>query len=176
MGTIGRGHARSPRPPRGIDGRRRMTRLDLKVPPDVGALLAAAGVWVLSRVVPVPAVPAPYGTIVGVFLLVAGVVVVVAARIALARAHTTFSPIAPQRSATLVTDGVYGFSRNPMYLGMVLVLLGVAGLFGSFAGLVPVAAFAVYIDCFQIAPEERALRAKFGSAYEAYRAKTRRWF
>jgi protein-S-isoprenylcysteine O-methyltransferase Ste14 len=75
----------------------------------------------------------------------------------------------------LVTDGLFRFSRNPMYLGFVLALLGAAMLLGTASPFVMPILFALIADLWYIRFEERALRRKFGEAYEAYARRTRRW-
>lgn len=91
------------------------------------------------------------------------------------RHRTTPSPFTPQRSRSVVQDGPYRFTRNPMYLGVALLLLALCLWLGHPLALLSIAAFVAYITRFQIIPEERALRAKFGAPYEAYLARVRRW-
>ena len=81
----------------------------------------------------------------------------------------------PEQASTLVTSGVYRFTRNPMYVGILLLLAAVAAHLGSVLALLGLPAFVFWIGRFQIAPEERALRAKFGSAYDDYTRAVRRW-
>jgi protein-S-isoprenylcysteine O-methyltransferase Ste14 len=152
-----------------------MSRLGLKVPPDVVALVVAGLMRLVSAVTPSVNVPVSYRILAALVLFVAGVVLIVAARVSFAHAGTTFSPIAPARSSRLVTTGVYRFTRNPMYLGTLLALLAVAALWSNPFSLVLSAAYVAYIDRFQIAPEERVLAGRFGQAYEAYADKVRRW-
>ena len=75
----------------------------------------------------------------------------------------------------LVTDGPFRWSRNPMYLGFVLLLLGAAMLLGTATPFLAVALFAIVADRWYIAFEERAMQAKFGADYAAYMLRTRRW-
>jgi len=91
------------------------------------------------------------------------------------KAKTTVHPEAPEKATTLVVDGVYRFTRNPMYLGMLLVLLGWAVYLGNLLALVVAFVFVLYINRFQIRREEVALAANFGEAYVAYRTRVRRW-
>ena len=80
-----------------------------------------------------------------------------------------------KRDTKLVTSGLYRFTRNPMYLGMVMVQLGVALFQGSIGALVSVPLAILLVSRFVIAKEERHLLATFGSEYEAYRGRVRRW-
>ena len=91
------------------------------------------------------------------------------------RGGTTVDPLHPDRASALVTDGPNALTRNPMYVGMTGVLLANAVRRGSVLGVLPVAAFVAYIDRLQIAPEEVALREKFGSDYVAYCGSVPRW-
>jgi protein-S-isoprenylcysteine O-methyltransferase Ste14 len=150
-------------------------RLELKVPPDVVWLLVAGMMWIASEVT--PGVAIPMALRVGIALVLAGVGVglIVDARIALDRARTTWSPRAPGRTTRLITSGIYRFSRNPIYLGMLLVMIGWAVALTSPVALVLSAAFALYIDRFQIRPEERTLSALLGQDYQDYAERVRRW-
>jgi len=89
--------------------------------------------------------------------------------------RTTVDPLHPERSARLVTAGVYRWTRNPMYLGFVLCLLGLAIALQSPVGFALTAFTAVFLHRFQIKPEEQALRRCFGSAFDAYCGRVRRW-
>jgi len=75
----------------------------------------------------------------------------------------------------LVKDGLFRYSRNPMYLGFVIALLGVSALLGSLSTLAVVIVFFVITDRWYIAFEERAMAKKFGEEYEKYKSQTRRW-
>ncbi len=91
------------------------------------------------------------------------------------RQGTTVDPFEPSRAGVLVTTGVNAITRNPMYVGMAGALVAHAIRRGSWAALLPAAAFVVVIDRFQIAAEEPSLLANFGADYEAYRQGVPRW-
>ena len=150
-------------------------QLDLKVPPDVVALVVAALMWLIAAVTPSLAVPSAHLVPAAVALLVVGLTLIVAARVGFARVGTTFSPVAPGRSECLVTTGVYRLTRNPMYLGTLIALLAFAVALSNAFAAVASALYAVYMNRFQIAPEERVLRERFGLAYEEYASRVRRW-
>ncbi|WP_370979590.1 isoprenylcysteine carboxylmethyltransferase family protein [Agaribacterium sp. ZY112] len=91
------------------------------------------------------------------------------------KAHTTINPLRPENSRCLVTHGVFSFSRNPMYLGMALLLVASAIFFRSVLGFGIALAFVIYIDLFQIRAEERALKERFYEAFRGYQRSVRRW-
>ena len=94
---------------------------------------------------------------------------------AFVRRRTTVSPLQPQRSSQLVVSGFYRYSRNPMYLGMLCLLLAWGVWLGQGVVLAGPLLWALWIDRLQIVPEERALEARFGEAYRAYCRRVRRW-
>jgi len=152
-----------------------VSRLELKVPPDVVWVIVAGLMWWASTTTPRLVVPMPLRNGLAVALTVLGVWVMVSARAALERAGTTWHPTTPDKATSLVTSGVYGFSRNPVYLGMLLVIMGLAVLLTSPAALAVSALFVVYLDRFQIRPEERALTEILGQEYLDYAKRVRRW-
>lgn len=111
--------------------------------------------------------------LVGVLPLLAGIVLNLVADQSFKKRNTTVKPF--EKSSALVTDRVFGFSRNPMYLGMTLILLGVALLLGSLTPLAVVIALPVLLDRLFIVPEERMLEASFGDEFRRYRQRVRRW-
>lgn len=115
----------------------------------------------------------PPWTYLGAVPLVAGVLSAMAGRRALARAGTTVSVLC--EPVALVTDGIYGRTRNPIYLGFALVLVGVWMFTGMASGIIPVILFVVITDRLYIRREEGLLAQKFGRSFEEYRQRTRRW-
>ena len=91
------------------------------------------------------------------------------------RARTTVHPHCPDRTSCLVAHGVFRLSRNPMYLALLLLLIAWMLQLGHLLAPVWLAGFVAYITRFQIKPEERVLRERFGEAYDAYCRQTRRW-
>lgn len=88
---------------------------------------------------------------------------------------TTVNPLDPAKARTLVIKGVFRFSRNPMYLGMLLLLMAWMLYLGNPLGVLFVAAFGWVMNRWQIRPEERFLHEKFGDAYSDYCKRVRRW-
>jgi protein-S-isoprenylcysteine O-methyltransferase Ste14 len=147
--------------------------LELRIPPPVVLIVVACGMWALSKLWPVLALPAARA--VGIALMLAGFALNITGVVTVRRAKTTFNPLRPDTTTALVSTGVFGVSRNPMYLGMLVILLGWAvHLFSPPALLGPVV-FVLYINRFQIVPEERTLQGLFGASFTDYTAKVRRW-
>jgi protein-S-isoprenylcysteine O-methyltransferase Ste14 len=114
-------------------------------------------------------------TIAGI-LWVFGSAIAGLAEAAFLKARTTSNPMKPHATTAMVTSGVYRFTRNPMYSGVAALLLGWAAyLAAPWAFLGPIL-FIAFITRFQIIPEERALKSKFGSDYAEYQQRVRRWF
>ncbi len=145
------------------------------MPPPVGAAAFALFMWLAA--IPFPALgldlPAR-GEVAAAFLAVA-VGIGAAALLGFRRAKTTVNPLKPQASSALVTGGIYRRTRNPMYLAMLLVLIGWAYVVSNLAALVMLPLFVSTLNRLQIEPEERALHARFGAEFENYRRKVRRW-
>jgi protein-S-isoprenylcysteine O-methyltransferase Ste14 len=149
--------------------------LELKVPPVAVALIAAALIWAVDASGAAPAFAFPGQTIVALLLAALGLGVTIAGVAAFNRARTTVNPLRPEEASKLVVRGVYRVTRNPMYLGFLLLLLAWAIFLGNLGAVLVIAVFVVYMNLFQIAPEERALAARFGGEFEEYRRRVRRW-
>lgn len=152
-----------------------MSALDLKVPPLAVLLCAAAAMWLAAAAAPSLTRAWPFAAVAAGILSLAGLAVALAGVLSFRRARTTVNPLTPGAASALVTSGIYRFTRNPMYLGFALVLLAWAVFLGNPLSLALVGAFVLYIDRFQIQPEERALAALFGAAFKTYTQAVRRW-
>ncbi len=104
-----------------------------------------------------------------------GLLAIIVANIQFKQASTTINPLKPETTSSLVDTGIFGYSRNPMYLGMAFILAGFCLYFGSWVGLIAIPAFVQYMDRFQIIPEETALKDIFGENYTQYCVEVRRW-
>lgn len=150
--------------------------LDLKIPPPLVGIVCAGLMYGLARWLPQAALDADAVRQPLAFLLgVCGLALDVSGLIAFHRHRTTVNPLAPGRSSAVVTDGVYRVTRNPMYLGMLVLLLAWCVWLGNLAALLGPVLFVGYITRFQIIPEERILQAKFGEPYAQYLQRVRRW-
>lgn len=153
-----------------------MSSLELRVPPLAVVAVAAALMALIAWAFPVAEFRftppmALAGAMVGL-----GAAIAAAGVLAFRRARTTVNPMTPDASSSMVSTGIYRLTRNPMYLGFLLALVGWALMLGTLLALVPVALYVGYMNRFQIVPEERALRGKFGADYDAYAGRVRRWF
>lgn len=150
-----------------------------KIPPPVIDAACAALMWQLARSVPAGQLWPPGGGAwvwaAALALAAAGGTLALAGVWAFARSRTTVNPLAPQRARALVTGGVYRYTRNPMYLGMLLALAGWAVWLGNAAALLALPLFVAVLNTLQIRPEEAALRARFGADYARYAQRVRRW-
>ncbi|MBV0911714.1 methyltransferase family protein [Anianabacter salinae] len=138
--------------------------------PPVWLALHLAGVWIIAKLWPVPLGAYAYG---GWALVLFGLFLMAAAVAEMGRARTTVIP--HRQPQALVTSGIFRFSRNPIYLGDVLVLVGSTLILSAPLGLILVPVFAVILTRRFILPEEDRLRAGFGTAFDAWSRKTRRW-
>jgi len=151
-----------------------MPSLETRVPPPAVVLVMAVLMWSISRAAPLLHFDVPADKWLAVVLVSAGFVTGMSGVLTFRNAKTTVDPIKP-RASSMVTWGVYALSRNPMYLGGLIMLLGWAVFVSNALALLFLPAYVLYIDRFQIAPEERALTALFGQPYAAYRLRVRRW-
>lgn len=152
-----------------------MRWLELRIPPPaVFVLVGAAMWWIRDATVRIP-MGTPVRLGVSGVLACAGVVLGIAGLVAIRRARTTIDPHRPEAASSLVVGGIYRFTRNPMYLGLAAFLLGWAVYLAAPLAFIGPALFALYTTRFQITPEERALAARFGPDYAAYRQRVRRW-
>lgn len=153
-----------------------MRFLELKVPPVVLLVLAAGLMrWLASLTFPPLPLPAAVRLTLAFALGLAGLGIGLAGIVAFRRARTTVDPLHPEAATSLVSGGIYRHTRNPMYLGMLLLLAGWAAWLAAPAALLGLPVFVLCINRLQIVPEERALSARFGTAFESYRSRVRRW-
>lgn len=149
--------------------------LENRVPPPVVALCTAGLMYAAAWLVPALDFGLPWRRTIAAVLCVAGASLDGVALAHFFRAKTTFNPLNPSAASALVTSGVYRFTRNPMYVGLALLLLAWGIYLANVAALAPLPLFVSYINRFQIAPEERALRTRFGAEFDAYCERVRRW-
>lgn len=131
--------------------------------------------WGLAKTFPGIAIDASFLRWSAIAVMGSGVLIEAVSVLAFLRARTTVTPLKPEKASTLVVGGLYRVSRNPMYLGMLILLIGWSLWLGNPASLLLLPVFVIYLTVFQIKPEESALSEKFGADYDAYRRRVRRW-
>ena len=112
---------------------------------------------------------------ISLFLLILGLLVFISAVKSFRKHKTTVNPLEPRKASSLVTTGIFKFSRNPMYLGMLIILLSISFRFNLIGGIIISLFFYFFITKFQIIPEEVAMNELFGNEFVDYEKKTRRW-
>ena len=152
-----------------------MKSLELKVPPLALVLVTALLMWLVARFVPASRFALPARALISAGAAVIGTIVCTLGVVRFGRTKTTVNPMKPESASSLVVSGIYRCTRNPMYLGMLLVLLGWAIFLSNALSFVFLPVYILYMNRFQIRPEERALESKFGQEYADYRSKVRRW-
>ena len=152
-----------------------MRVLELKVPPPIVALVTAVLMWLISRSLPVFAFVFPARNAFAIGLVAAGFIIGILGVVTFRRAKTTVNPTKPQSSSSLVSWGVYRVTRNPMYLGGLLILIGWAIFLSKPIAFLFLPGYILYINLFQIVPEERVLTTLFGPDFIAYKSCARRW-
>jgi protein-S-isoprenylcysteine O-methyltransferase Ste14 len=149
--------------------------LELKIPPLVVLALAALAMCLVARATPQLILMYPGRLTAAVVLALLGIAAIVAGVLEFNRARTTVNPHTPENASNVVSGGIYRLTRNPMYLGMLLMLVGWAVYVANVAAAVVPILFVAYITHYQIVPEERILTEKFGAPYESYLRSVRRW-
>jgi protein-S-isoprenylcysteine O-methyltransferase Ste14 len=149
--------------------------LETKIPPPVVALLLGGAMWWIAQDNPPLEMPRAIRAVAGIAIALLGGGIAVSGAHAFWRARTTLNPMRPEKTTSLVTSGIYRHTRNPIYVGDALLLAGWAAYLSSPWTLAGPVAFVLYMNRFQVAPEERALARLFGADYESYKRSVRRW-
>lgn len=153
-----------------------MRTLELKIPPVVVVLVIAGLMAATAKLIPMEPWHFTDAKALAFALVTAGAFIAVAGVIAFRQAKTTANPMNPNASSALVASGIYRFTRNPMYLGFLLALAGWGVWLASLPALLWLVVYILFINRYQIIPEERILEEKFGDEFIFYRKKVRRWF
>lgn len=152
-----------------------MNALELKIPPPAQFIITAAAMFGVSKTLPSLKFALSGSTGLAIGLGVVGLSSAIMGVTQFKIAQTTPNPKEVDGATSLVTSGIYRYTRNPMYLGLTLILLGWALYLSHILTFILIPIFMIYIKRFQIQPEERMLTKKFGQAYQNYRSKVRRW-
>ena len=153
-----------------------MKALKLKIPPVAQFIAVAFGMWLVAKFTPALLIDIPARrALIVLFICIAGFVAIPA--IAAFRAvGTTVDPRCPEQASRLVAKGVYRYSRNPMYLGLLCLLIAWALYLSNALGFAPLPLFVFGMNYLQIQVEEQAMEAEVGEVYRDYRKWVRRWF
>ena len=149
--------------------------LELKAPPPIVTVVVAFLMWLTPAAAGLLQMPYPARVLCAITLVCAGQGIGIAGLVAFRRAKTTVNPVKASLASSLVIRGVYRYTRNPMYVGLLLTLLAWAVFLANPLTVLWVAVYVLYITRFQIIPEERVLASLFGAEYEAYKSRVRRW-
>ena len=150
--------------------------MKLKIIPPLVLLVFAGMMMVLAKFLPVGQFDFFGRQTLKYALWVLGLAILVTAAIQFRLAHTTTNPLTPEKTSRLVISGIFGYTRNPMYLAMLLFLLGLGLQLGNAFNTLTAAGFVYYMNHFQIKAEEKALEQLFGKEYTLYCKAVRRWF
>lgn len=152
-----------------------MRFLENKIPPPIVMVLFGLAAWALANGTPRLQVPIRVRLIVAALLATAAFGFAASGVLSFRRARTTVNPLRPETASTLVSGGVYRISRNPMYVGLTLLLVAWSAYLAAPLAALCAVGFVLFIQRFQIVPEERALRSLFGAEFEAYTKRVRPW-
>lgn len=149
--------------------------LELKVPPVIQVIIIAIIMYALSKIVVSLKFSLIGSTWLAAIFVIFGLSLGVLGVLQFKKAQTTVNPHDISQASHLVTSGIFRYTRNPMYLGLSLVLLGWAFYLSHYLAVMILPLFIIYMTRFQILPEERMMKTLFGHNYQRYQAKVRRW-
>ena len=152
-----------------------MKSLELKVPPAAQFLAVALGMWLIADYVPLVSVDIPARKLLVVLFACLSAIAAIPAIAAFRSAGTTVDPRRPEEASRLVVRGIYRYSRNPMYLGLLCLLFAWAFYLSNLLGFACLPLFVLSMNRLQIRPEEEGMEKQFGDEYRAYRKSVRRW-
>ena len=146
-----------------------------KIPPPIILLLSGIAMWFIAHSEYAFTIANPIALIMAIILAAIGIFVSFSAIRQFKTAETTISPLQPDSATSLVHHGIFAKTRNPMYVGLFLILLGWAVWLQSLSNAIVLIAFVLWLTEMQIKPEEAALRKVFGQGYVDYCERVRRW-
>lgn len=152
-----------------------MKVLETKIPPLLMVVIFIAIMWLMDSLIPAIEIPSLYATALCVLILITGLMFSILGVLGFRQAQTTVDPTKPEKSSSLVTQGVYQYSRNPMYVGFLCFILAWALFLNNLWLFLFGWLFVPYMNRFQIRVEEDVLLKIFGQEYQEYMNKVRRW-
>lgn len=144
-----------------------------KIPPPIVTLICALIIYFSSSFF--PSYTFPLFNALSILILGSGLLLIFLAVNSFKKSQTTINPLQPDLASSLVTDGVFKYSRNPMYLGMLFILIFISLRFNLIGGSLVALGFVIYITKYQIVPEEIAMVKLFNDKFIAYKSRVRRW-
>nr|WP_086938763.1 isoprenylcysteine carboxylmethyltransferase family protein [Thaumasiovibrio occultus] len=152
-----------------------MRFLELKIPPLILVFVWIGLMWLVAQNTDRMGLGIGFRLVVSLLISSFAFSICLSGLLAFKANQTTVNPVRPETSSRLVDQGIYQYTRNPMYLGFSLFLMACAIYFDSLIALATVPFFIFYMTTFQIKPEEAALLKLFGDSFETYMSKVRRW-
>jgi protein-S-isoprenylcysteine O-methyltransferase Ste14 len=150
-------------------------KFNLKIPPVAIGASSIFLVWLLYQYLPIYHIDFIYKDLLAFTITATGIVVALSGVAVFIKSRTTVDPMCPEKARELVIIGIYKYSRNPMYLGILMVIIGSAVYFAALSSFFIVPLFMAYMNRYQILPEEAALQEKFGEQFTRYANNVRRW-
>ncbi|MEO9885835.1 MAG: isoprenylcysteine carboxylmethyltransferase family protein [Balneola sp.] len=147
----------------------------LKIPPVLVFGVTALLMWVISNQISMEILEFSVNRWIVYSLGSIGVILGILGVVQFSVSKTTVNPHKPENSSSVVKNGVYKYTRNPMYFGLLIVLIACAMYFGSGYSFLMIPIFIWYMNTYQIKPEEEILIQLFGDEYKEYQQKVRRW-
>jgi protein-S-isoprenylcysteine O-methyltransferase Ste14 len=146
-----------------------------RIPPPILLLITGAIMWFVAKSEFAYPVSIPYPLVLSISPSILGVAIAAIAGRQFGIAQTSINPLSPEKATSLVDSGIFSVSRNPMYVGLLLISAGWAVWLASLANIAVIALFVFVITNLQIKPEEDALRKLFDQQYDDYCRNVRRW-
>jgi len=147
----------------------------LLIPPAVVLMLFAALMWYVALNFPFFTMGVVLHSAIPISMGLLGLFLILISSISFLRRKTTLNPLRPELASTLIKTGIYQYSRNPIYVGFVLILLGWGIFLHNLVSVFCVIVFVLYMNHFQILYEEKSLEQKFGAEFEVYKRSVNRW-
>ena len=144
-----------------------------KIPPPLVVLILVISTFFSSKKIDL--IQIPFQSIISIFILSIGILILLNPVLKFKKSKTTINPIKFKKVNKLVTSGIYKYSRNPMYLGLLMIVISSSIFYLNIYSILTPLFFYLWINRFQIKREEVFLTEKFGEDYLSYKKKTRRW-
>ena len=149
--------------------------MKLLIPPPILALMSAILMLIISKYFNKANFSLNQHNQFALFFLIVALIIILISIAKFIKIKTTISPLKPNKTSILVDSGIYKYTRNPMYLGLFLILFSLFLYLKNFLSFLVLPLFVIYITKNQILPEEKVLENLFGDQYKKYKNKVRRW-